>query len=85
MPVVEIGQVRVRMRERLVLVRVRVPHPSGNARMNVAVVSVIVPVAMRVLHSNVYMHVLVSGSQHDKEPRNHQCGCPKLSHVDALA
>ena len=47
-PVVEVGNVRVRVSNRPVLVRMNVPHPARQARVNVRVMAVVVPVTMRV-------------------------------------
>ena len=67
-PMVEIGNVRVRVGDRLVFVRVRVPHPGRQSKMNVRVMPIIVPVAVRVRHGLVGMFVLMPCRQHEVEP-----------------
>jgi hypothetical protein len=64
--------------DRLVLVRVRMPDPGRQARMHVRVVSVVVPVLVRVGHGFVRVLVPVARREHERDPRHHESGGAEL-------
>ena len=65
--------------------RMRVPHPGRQSRMDVGVVAVVMPVAMRVRHRLVRMLVFVAGGEHHVQAGRDARSSRELRNVDALA
>ena len=77
-PVVQIRHMRMTVDHRFVRVGMRVPMGGRQPRVHVIVVTVVVTMAVRVLHRLVGMLVLVARCQHEKEPEGDARTCRQL-------
>ena len=80
----KVRHVGMRVDKRLVLVGMSVPHPDRQPRMDVGVVPIVVPVAVRVRHCFVRVLVLVASGEHEIESRRDAGRGQELPGLDVL-